>query len=76
MGWKTCGIKSTSLDLKVLQYDEQKSFCYPEFAVTESVLQETKDSDKWVVVGRNLGEVTSFSYSSGISYCSIMKVVA
>ena len=51
-------------------------FCHPEFAVTKSVLQETKDSDKWVVIGRNLGEVTSSSYSSGISYCSIMKAVA
>lgn len=35
-------------------------FCHLHFAVTESVLQETKDSDKLVVVGRNLGEVTGF----------------
>lgn len=51
-------------------------FCHPEFAVTKSVLQGTKDSDKWVAIGRNLEEVTSSSYSSGISYCSIMKALA
>lgn len=69
--------KSTSLALKVLWYDEQMKrscFCCPEFAVRNlnSVLQDTEDSNKRVVVGRNYGGATSFSCCSH----SVMKGIA